>query len=223
MAEPVPRELHVSNLNYRTVDQDLREAFKRYGDVTNARVITEPTRWGIHRSRGFGFVEFATTEGAVAASAADPPITLDGRTLRVMPAKPRQLRKRDTIFVSGIPKGTTQDDLRAVFGKYNPEEIRIFLEDSDDRRGFAFIKFDTEEHQTAAHRENRAFQLKGSESRVQFARKMISAIAADDVGEGGGEDQLGPRARAGSQPEGEEAKPVQAVDRPPPRGAWQDS
>jgi RNA recognition motif-containing protein len=171
MAEPIPREVHVSNLNYRTVDQSLRDAFAQYGDVTNARIIMEPTRWGERRSRGFGFVEFAKAEAAAAAAAANPPIELDGRTVRVRRARPR---KRDTIFVSGIPKGTTQDDLRAVFGKYGSEEIRIVREDSSDHRGFAFIKFDTEEHQTAAHHANRVFQLKGSESRVQFARRNIS-------------------------------------------------
>jgi RNA recognition motif-containing protein len=177
MADQDLNEVRVSNLNYRTVGKSLREVFTRYGEVTDAQIITETTRYGDHLSRGFGFVKFATAEAAASALSAFPPIELDGRTLRVRPMWPRQLRKRDTIFVSGIPKGTTQDDLRAVFGEYNPMEIRIVREDSDDHRGFAFIKFDTEEHRTAAHHANRAFQLRGSESRVQFARRNISGSA----------------------------------------------
>jgi RNA recognition motif-containing protein len=52
---------------------------------------------------------------------------------------PAQPAEKSTPHVSGIPKGTTQDDLQAVFRKYNPVEIRIMREDSDGRRGFAFV------------------------------------------------------------------------------------
>jgi hypothetical protein len=52
--------------------------------------------------------------------------------------------ERYTLNFSGIPKGTTQDDLQAVFEKYNPVEIRIMREDSDGSRGFAFVRFDSE-------------------------------------------------------------------------------
>jgi RNA recognition motif-containing protein len=73
--------------------------------------------------------------------------------------------------MSSIPEGTTEDDLRNHFAKYNPIAIRIVRTNTKDTRGFAFIQFDTEEHQTAAHDENRSFQFRGSESRVQFARR----------------------------------------------------
>jgi hypothetical protein len=36
--------------------------------------------------------------------------------------------ERSTLHVSGISKGTAQDDLQVVFGKYNPVEIRIMGE-----------------------------------------------------------------------------------------------
>jgi multiple RNA-binding domain-containing protein 1 len=207
-AAVVTTEVHVSNINYRTTAQLLGKAFAKYGEVTNARIIVERDRWGSERSAGFGFVEFKTADAATAAAAADPPLVVDGRSIRVRPARPRAPRKRDTIHVAGIPKGTTQDDLRAVFGKYSPVEIRIVRENSDDWRGFAFIQFDSEENQTAAHKANRVFQLKGEESRVQFARRSLGAAARFRR----------PRGPARAQAE-EGARPERTGPRPPRGGA----
>jgi RNA recognition motif-containing protein len=45
--------------------------------------------------------------------------------------------------------------------------VRIKFEDTEERKGFAFVTFDAEEHQTAAVTENATIQLKGRESVVQ--------------------------------------------------------
>jgi RNA recognition motif-containing protein len=166
----VPTQIFVRNIPYRSTGASLGTLFKSFGNVTNARIITE-RRFGELRSLGFGFVDFETAEGAAAAVNSKDPIVLDGRTLTVRAARPRALRKRDTIFVSGIPEGATQDDLKAHFAKYNPISVRIVRANSKDVRGFAFVQFDTEENQTLAHKENRIFKFKGGDSMVQFARR----------------------------------------------------
>ena len=81
-------KLFVGGLSFDTNDAGLREAFARFGEITEAKVISDRDTG---RSRGFGFVTFA--DGAVAKTA----ITemngkeLDGRTLTVNEAqdKPR--------------------------------------------------------------------------------------------------------------------------------------
>jgi RNA recognition motif-containing protein len=46
--------IYVSNLGFSVQDEDLREYFAEYGEVTSAKVITDKFT---NRSRGFGFVE----------------------------------------------------------------------------------------------------------------------------------------------------------------------
>jgi nucleolin len=172
--DSVAKQVFVRNINYKTVGQALGDAFKRFGEVTGARIITEQY-FDERRSLGFGFVDFATAAAAAAAVSSTDPIIVDGRTLAVRVARPRAPRKRDTIFVSSIPAGTTEDDLKAHFAKYNPIAVRIVHTNTKDTRGFAFVQFDTEENQTAAHRENREFEFRGAQSRVQFARRALGS------------------------------------------------
>lgn len=80
------KRLFVGGLNWETTDMDLRDAFNEYGDVVDATVITD--RYS-GRSRGFGFVSFASPDGAEEAKQEMNGATLDGRTLRVDEAHER--------------------------------------------------------------------------------------------------------------------------------------
>ena len=83
------KKLFVGSLSWNTDDHGLRAAFERFGDVTDAKVITDRDSG---RSRGFGFVTFADP------SAADRAITemngqqLDGRSINVNEAQERAPR-----------------------------------------------------------------------------------------------------------------------------------
>jgi RNA recognition motif-containing protein len=100
----------VRNINYRTEPKKLGEAFSAFGEVAEARIITDFVR-GQHVSAGFGFVDFTTQEAFQRAVDNQTPLELDGRKLFVKPARPRQPRKRDTAFVGGDPESTTEDDI----------------------------------------------------------------------------------------------------------------
>uniref|UniRef100_A0A0E0AL64 RRM domain-containing protein n=1 Tax=Oryza glumipatula TaxID=40148 RepID=A0A0E0AL64_9ORYZ len=60
VADPC-NNLFVSGLNKRTTSDGLREAFSKFGQVIEARVITDRISG---YSRGFGFVKYATVEEA---------------------------------------------------------------------------------------------------------------------------------------------------------------
>ncbi len=60
--------------------QDLKEAFNEHGEVVYSKVITDRETG---RSKGFGFVEFDTIEGATAAKEAMDGAELDGREIKV--------------------------------------------------------------------------------------------------------------------------------------------
>lgn len=82
----MPTKLYVGNLSFKTTSDDLREHFSQAGEVESASVI-EDRETG--RSRGFGFVEMATPEGAAAAIEQFNGKDLNGRNLTVNEARPK--------------------------------------------------------------------------------------------------------------------------------------
>ena len=82
--------LYVGNLSWGVDDDSLRTFFENYGEVSDARVITDRETG---RSRGFGFVEMPE-EAARKAIANGDGVELDGRALKINEAKPREERPR---------------------------------------------------------------------------------------------------------------------------------
>ncbi|XWS35177.1 hypothetical protein CRYUN_Cryun21dG0103500 [Craigia yunnanensis] len=80
------KKLFIGGLSYGTDDQSLKEAFSGFGDVTEARIITDRETG---RSRGFGFVNFADDESASSALSAMDGQDLNGRNIRVSYATER--------------------------------------------------------------------------------------------------------------------------------------
>lgn len=66
-------KLFIGGISYSTDDQSLREAFSKYGEVIEARVIVDRETG---RSRGFGFVTYTSSEEASSAIQA-----LDGQVM----------------------------------------------------------------------------------------------------------------------------------------------
>jgi cold-inducible RNA-binding protein len=81
------KKLFVGGLSWGTTDDTLRDAFASYGDVQEARVITDRDTG---RSRGFGFVSFGQDDDADQALNALNGAELDGRTIRVDVATDRR-------------------------------------------------------------------------------------------------------------------------------------
>ncbi|KAL5702888.1 hypothetical protein ACHQM5_028050 [Ranunculus cassubicifolius] len=79
-------KLFVGGLSYGTDDHQLRDAFANFGEVTEARVITDRDTG---RSRGFGFVNFTTADAANSALSSMDGQDLAGRNIRVSLANER--------------------------------------------------------------------------------------------------------------------------------------
>jgi len=81
--------IYVGNLSYQTSDDELRDAFANFGEVTSAKVIKDMQTG---RSKGFGFVEMADKAQAEEAISQLDNTDLDGRSIRVNEARPKPPR-----------------------------------------------------------------------------------------------------------------------------------
>ncbi len=94
--------IYVGNLSRETTEEDLRQAFEAFGAVTKATVITDRFSG---ESKGFGFVEMANKTEAMAALSGMNGKELQGRTLNVSEARPRENRPGGGGGGGGRPGG----------------------------------------------------------------------------------------------------------------------
>jgi RNA recognition motif-containing protein len=80
-------KIYVGNLPYSVTDASLRSNFSEYGSVSSAKVMMDRDTGS---SKGFGFVEMASAEAAQAAIAALNGMSVDGRSIVVSLARPRE-------------------------------------------------------------------------------------------------------------------------------------
>jgi RNA recognition motif-containing protein len=78
--------IYIGNLSFNTAEENLRQAFEAYGEVSKVNIITDRDSG---RSRGFGFVEMPSKGEADAAMTGLNGQDLDGQTLNVNEARPR--------------------------------------------------------------------------------------------------------------------------------------
>jgi cold-inducible RNA-binding protein len=81
--------LYVGNLSYSVTSQSLEALFAEYGQVKSAQVVQDRDTG---RSKGFGFVEMVDANEARAAIEGLNLKEVDGRSLTVNEARPREER-----------------------------------------------------------------------------------------------------------------------------------
>ena len=78
--------IYVGNLSYQVTDEELRQSFEAFGEVSSANVIMDKFSG---QSKGFGFVEMSSKSEAEAAISSLNGKDLKGRALNVNEARPR--------------------------------------------------------------------------------------------------------------------------------------
>ncbi len=81
------KNLYVGNLSYKITDEDLKTNFTEAGEVASASVIKDKFSG---QSKGFGFVEMKTEEGATEAIKKFNGGMLDGKAITVNEARPKK-------------------------------------------------------------------------------------------------------------------------------------
>jgi RNA recognition motif-containing protein len=85
--------IYVSNLSFNVQDEDLREFFAPYGEVTSAKVIMDKLS---NQSRGFGFIEMPDEAASKRAIAGLDGAMVENRSIKVNEARPKEGRPART-------------------------------------------------------------------------------------------------------------------------------
>ncbi|MCX6813715.1 MAG: RNA-binding protein [Candidatus Azambacteria bacterium] len=80
-------DIYVGNLSYETSEDELKQTFEQFGQVASVRIVKDKFSGD---SKGYGFVEMASKEEAAAAIAGLDGKELNGRTLKINEARPRE-------------------------------------------------------------------------------------------------------------------------------------
>jgi RNA recognition motif-containing protein len=81
--------MYIGNLAYDVTEDDLRNAFSEFGEVSSVKIITDKFSG---RPKGFGFVEMPDNSEADQAIKSLNGQVLNGRSIKVNQAEPRGKR-----------------------------------------------------------------------------------------------------------------------------------
>ncbi len=84
--------IYIGNLSFEVTEEDLRQAFVSFGQLSSVRIITDRDTGG---SKGFGFVEMPNNDEAQSAIRGLNNTELKGRTIKVNEARPRSESRQD--------------------------------------------------------------------------------------------------------------------------------
>jgi len=140
--------MFIGGLSWQTTEESLRDYFGKYGQVTEAMVMRDPTT---KHSRGFGFVTFADNE-AVEKVTQFGIHNLDGKKIDPKVAFPKEsapkmVTRTKKIFVGGLSTTTTLDEVKGYFAKFGEIEDAMLMHDkqTNRHRGFGFVTFTNED------------------------------------------------------------------------------
>ena len=155
-----------------SVDNDqLAQEFAHCGEVKSATV---PIDHNSGRSRGFGYVRFATSEAVEKALLMNGQ-EIDGRAVVIerstIPDKSQQTSlPNSTLFVANLAE-PSEDAVRAFFEGYGVKSVRLPTDHNTGQpKGFGFVVFEDVDRAKKAFEEKNGADIKGRSVRLDFDR-----------------------------------------------------
>jgi len=132
------RKIFVGGLSQDAEERELKGYFEAFGEVTK---VTLKRYMNSKKSRGFGFVLFATSD-SVDKVIAEKEHKINKRTIDLKKANPRPVNKK--IYVGRLDPKTSEEDVRTYFETHfgTVEKIeRPYDKQKEQRRAFCFVEF----------------------------------------------------------------------------------
>ncbi|KAJ2402772.1 nuclear localization sequence binding protein [Coemansia sp. RSA 2559] len=189
----------VGNLSFSVTDESLATAFGEFGEVVAARVAMQPNS---DRSRGFGYVDFATEEARDKATSAGE-FELEGRAVRMEKtdghardgrqsraqqggSQPSTNEPSKVLFIGNMSFRSTEDSVRVAFEECGTVlSVRIITDRETGRpKGYGYIEFDTVEAAANAMQWN-GTDLDGRNIRLDYSTPRTNGGGGRGGGRGG--------------------------------------
>ncbi|KAI9781925.1 MAG: hypothetical protein M1816_002148 [Peltula sp. TS41687] len=195
-----PKTLFVGSLSWNVDEEWLSREFAEFGELTSVRIITDKNTG---RSKGYGYVDFASATDAAAALKAKNKSELDGRALNVDFSTPRADNntgdraktygdttspESDTLFIGNISFEANEDILGGEFGQWGTvTSVRLPTDrDSGALKGFGYVQFSTIEEAKEALKNMNGASICGRTIRADFSAPRQDNGGFSRGGRGGG-------------------------------------
>lgn len=205
------KTIFVGQLSWNVDNDWLAQEFGECGEVTEARVQMDRTSG---RSRGFGYVTFATEEALEAALKLDGK-EIDGRPVKVDKSTPKPPQERRearakafgdtasapsaTLFVGGLSFDATEDMVWETFSEYGEiKSVRLPTDRETGRaKGFGYVEFSDVETATKAFGGSNGVEIAGRAIRLDYStpREPRDGNSGGGRGRGFGGGDRGGRGR----------------------------
>ncbi|XP_008802868.2 nucleolin-like [Phoenix dactylifera] len=143
------QEIFVGGLDRDAVEQDIKKAFEKIGEVVEVRLHKD---FATNKNKGFAFVKFSSKElAAKALSELKNPI-IRGKRCGIAPSE-----DNDTLFLGNICNTWTKEAIRRKLKDYGVDRVEniTLVEDTQNEglsRGFAFLEFSCHEDAMLAYK-----------------------------------------------------------------------
>ena len=165
--------IFATNLAPDVKTRDLHNLLAKYGKIFSCRVKYD----NIGQCKGFGFVQFEKKDDAQRALLDGKGLELKGQKIDLIFSRGRQNREENpnsesNLFVRGIPKRYTNDDLHNLFAPYGELLSAIVIKDRPDsaeNKGFGFVCFKEAEDMHKAEQSLNKQTIEGQDIFVSLA------------------------------------------------------
>lgn len=145
------RTVFVSNLDYSTTNEQIRDVFESVGTITELRLVKDFKG----RSKGFCYIVFSSFNEMNEALKKDR-VPIDGRPIFVSKCDPDKHTRqhsfkyatsleKNKLFVKGLPLSSTKEEVEELFGQYGKvKDIRLVTYRNGHFKGLAYVDYEDE-------------------------------------------------------------------------------
>ena len=175
------RTVFIANLAFDVQEEAIREAFISAGPVKEIRIVKH--EWS-GKSKGFGYVDFETTEAYQRALKLDN-TAINGRPMYVNPYDPNKSAsdgitnkfkyattlEQNKLFISNLPFSTTKEEIENLFKQhgFNPKDARLVTFKSGKPKGLAYVEFKDANEASQAIMKLDKYELEGHAIKVAIS------------------------------------------------------
>lgn len=166
--------IFIKNLDKSIDHKALFDTFSQFGPILSCKIELDDG----NSSRGYGYIQYATTESADKAVEKVNGMMLAGKKVFVGPFVPRKERisqttkKYTNIYINNVDTSLSDEALRDLFAPFGTIRSAVVMKDESGKsKGFGFINYDTAEEAERAVQNMNGKEIGGKPLYVGRAQK----------------------------------------------------